>query len=106
MLQKLKKAILQSFEQELQSDVLEIKKLGNEVKAEIALAAAHAESQDQKLQALDRESASKSRSMLRSFMPKAERGLDELKAMHLQQLTRKSSEYVSLQSRGSAIPTC
>ncbi|KAJ3495242.1 hypothetical protein NLG97_g3533 [Lecanicillium saksenae] len=71
--QKLKKAILQSFEQELQSDVKDIHHLGKEVKAEITLAAANAERQDQKLQALERESAAKSRSSLRSFIPRVER---------------------------------
>lgn len=93
--QKLKRAILQSFEQEMQSDVQEIQKLGKDVKAEIDLAAAHAERQDQRLQAQERKNATRSRSRLRSFMPKVERGLDEIRAMQLQQSTRKSSEYIS-----------
>ncbi|KAJ6783166.1 hypothetical protein PWT90_03737 [Aphanocladium album] len=90
--QKLKKAILQSFEQELQSDLNDIHNLGKEVKAEIALAAVHAERQDQKLQALDRTSAAKSRSRLLSLMPRVERGLDEINEMRLNQSIRKSRE--------------
>lgn len=91
--QQLKKAIYQSFEQELQPDVQSIEKLGQEVKDEIALAAALAECQDQQLQTMERQAASKDRSRLRAFIPKVEVNLREMKEMHIQQSSRISSSY-------------
>lgn len=86
-------AFCQSFDQEFKPDVDNIKKLGKEVKDEIALAKAYADRQDQELQEKERAAQSRQRSRVKKFIPKVENELDKIKELQLQQSTRRSSQY-------------
>ncbi|RDA94437.1 hypothetical protein CP533_2254 [Ophiocordyceps camponoti-saundersi (nom. inval.)] len=83
-------SLWQSFEMEFQSDADAIQGCGKEVKAEVALAKAQADRQDQELQKKEREAASKSRLTLNGFMSKANDGIDNIRQEQLQRDQRRA----------------
>ncbi|KAK4172309.1 hypothetical protein QBC36DRAFT_294484 [Triangularia setosa] len=85
-------AFFQGFNQEFKPYVDDIQKLGKEAKDEIALAKAHADCQDQKLQEKERVAQSRQRSRVKRFIPKAEKELETIKELQLQQSTRQLRE--------------
>ncbi|KAI6747494.1 hypothetical protein HG530_015874 [Fusarium avenaceum] len=87
---QLRVAFFQSFEQEFEPDVSDIRRMGKNVKDEINLAKAQTDRQDQMLEEKEREAASKQRSKLRKFIPKVESELDTIKKLQMQRSTRGS----------------
>ena len=84
----------------------EIQKLGKEVKDEIALAKAHADRQDQELQEKERVAQSRQRSRVKKFIPKAEKELETIKELQLQQSTRQLSQYFPSHEKGGCLLVC
>ncbi|KAI7771382.1 hypothetical protein LZL87_014249 [Fusarium oxysporum] len=86
---QLKAALFTSFEQEIESDVSDIRRMGKIAEDEINLAKAQADHQDQMLQEKERAAASKQRSRLRKFIPRVEGELDTIKELQMQRSTLK-----------------
>ncbi|RCI15228.1 hypothetical protein L249_6927 [Ophiocordyceps polyrhachis-furcata BCC 54312] len=79
-----------SFRIEFKPDIDAVEASGKEVKAEVALAKAQADRQDQELQRKERESASESRSTLGRFMFRARDDLDTIRQQQLQRDQRRA----------------
>lgn len=87
---QLLKAFGQSFSTEFAPDLTEITCLGEEVNAEIHLAKALADYEEQRLQAMERAAATESRAKLGAFLPNAVRDLTSLKDSQALQCSQKS----------------
>ncbi|RDA89289.1 hypothetical protein CP532_0587 [Ophiocordyceps camponoti-leonardi (nom. inval.)] len=83
-------ALWQSFLIEFKPDIDAVQASGKEVKAEVALAKAQADRQDQELQRKEREAASESRSILGRFMLKARDDIDVIRQQQLQRDQRRA----------------
>ncbi|KAF6787047.1 ankyrin repeat-containing protein [Colletotrichum sojae] len=88
----LRNALLQSFQQEFSPDLESIRKRGLEAKQEIRLAKAKADHQDQRLQQIEREEASKGRRKVRELFSRLKNDLDTIKNDQLQQNIRQAEE--------------
>ena len=87
--------MLRSIDQEFSSDKQDLERLSKEVQEEISLAKALIDRQDQKLQELERTAASKSRSILRSFVPKIEDKLGTITTLQKEHSAIRASRYFS-----------
>jgi ribosomal protein S20 len=76
--------------------VSDIKTLAKEVKNQITLASHHAQDQERKVQEKERTAASKQRSMLRKFIPKAGKNLENIQKQQLQQALHQKRELKSV----------
>ncbi|KAI0548370.1 hypothetical protein F4679DRAFT_574172 [Xylaria curta] len=88
---QLLQAFWSSFEQEFKPDIDNIQKYSNQVKEEITLAQAQVDSQEQQLQALEREEASVTRSTARKFFLRTDDRLNQMREWQVQSNERKKS---------------
>lgn len=86
-------SFVQSFSKEFAPYLNEIRRLGEEVGAEIHLAKAFADYQEQRLQVVERAAAAESRATLGAFLPNAERDFKSIKTSQALQHARKSGWY-------------
>ncbi|KAI1740288.1 hypothetical protein F4680DRAFT_115030 [Xylaria scruposa] len=86
------KALWNPFEQEFKPDIDDIHKYSNQVKEEIALAQAQADSQEQQLQALERKEASGIRSTARKFFSHTYYKLDQMRELQMQNNERRKQK--------------
>ncbi|KAI0440131.1 hypothetical protein F4803DRAFT_528501 [Xylaria telfairii] len=84
------RAFWNSFEREFKPDIDNIQRCSNHVKEEIALAQAQADSQEQQLQALEREQASMNRSMVQKLFSRTDNRVDKIHQWQLQSNARKT----------------
>ncbi|KAK8877014.1 ankyrin repeat protein [Apiospora arundinis] len=89
---QLLKSLLVSFEQEFKPDLDETWRYSNLVEKEIHLAKAQADRQDQHLQAVERQEASKGRTLIGRFTGRADDALRKLHQMQLQRDERAARE--------------
>ncbi|KAK8023696.1 Vegetative incompatibility protein HET-E-1 [Apiospora rasikravindrae] len=88
--QHILKSILSSFEQEFKPDVNEVQRYSDSIEHEIHFAKAQADRQDQQLQAMERQEASKSRILIDRFTGRADEKLRRMQEMQLQRDERES----------------
>ncbi len=81
----MKNAFRQSFEQEFKPFESAIENAAKEVKEEIYSAKAHLDHQEQMLQQLERDDASKDREKWRKLIPKMGNNLENIQKLQLQQ---------------------
>jgi len=91
--------MLQSFDQEFKPGLDEIAKLAREVKQEVTLAAIKALQQEQCLQAHERKESSRSRSLLRRYIPSADEDRRVIQSRH----SSKSSTQQARASKAKSI---
>lgn len=82
---KLLKAFWESFEQEFKPDMDDIQRCSADVKADLALAKAHADHRDQQLQSRERKRQSGTRQKLHKFISRTDDKLDNLELERDQQ---------------------
>ncbi|KAF4844111.1 putative ankyrin repeat protein R863 [Colletotrichum siamense] len=85
-------AFLQSFRQEFNPDLEIIRRCGIEAKQEIKLAKARADQQDQRLQQMEREAATKERHKVRHLFSRVTSDLDAIKNDQMQQDIRRAEQ--------------
>ncbi|KAF4810565.1 Ankyrin repeat and KH domain-containing protein 1 [Colletotrichum siamense] len=88
----LRNAFLQSFQQEFNPDLEMIRRCGLEAKQEIKLAKARADQQDQRLQQMEREAATKERHKVRHLFSRVTSDLDTIKNDQMQQDIRRAEQ--------------
>lgn len=91
--QQILRAFWNSFEQEFKPHIDNIQRCSNHVKEQIALAQALANSQEQQLQALEREKALTTRSAARKFFSRTDSRLDKIQELQVQSNARKTRQY-------------
>ncbi|KAI0976277.1 hypothetical protein F4678DRAFT_482490 [Xylaria arbuscula] len=89
---QLLQAFWNSFEQEFKPDIDSIQKCSKNVKDEIGLAQAQAYSQEQHLQALERENASLNRSTAQKFFSRTDKRLHQIREWEIQRNARKEHQ--------------
>lgn len=85
--------------------IKDIRRLSDEVNAEITLAKYQADREDQEIQKRDRDEASKSRRVLKWFVSKAEQDLSAIRSKQEQQSIRKLSAYSQNLARPESLLT-
>ncbi|KAF4832028.1 hypothetical protein CGCTS75_v004942 [Colletotrichum tropicale] len=88
----LRNAFLQSFQQEFNPDLERIRRCGLEAKQEFKLAKARADQQDQRLQQMEREAATKERYTVRHMFSRVTSDLDTIKNDQMQQDIRRAEQ--------------
>ncbi|KAK2017339.1 hypothetical protein LZ32DRAFT_23759 [Colletotrichum eremochloae] len=88
----LRNAFFSSFQKEFNSDLENIRRCGRETRQEIKLAKAKADSQDQRLQKVEREAASHERHRIRHLFRRVEVDLETIKNYQLHQDIRRAEE--------------
>ncbi|KAI0538686.1 hypothetical protein GGR58DRAFT_512830 [Xylaria digitata] len=91
-------AFWNSFEQEFKPDIDDIQRFSNHVKEEIALTQAQADSQEQKLQAMERENASLNRLNARKFFSRTDKSNTRKTRKRRQRLLDALSTYDHLRA--------